>query len=73
MGHEVGKKDSILRNKIKDRKNPDKHGLVHIPALKSKKITTGEGGNKSPESKSASAKYKHLKKANKHKQLSSNN
>lgn len=73
MGHEVGKKDSILRKKVKDRKNPDKHGLAHIPALKSKKITPGEGGNKSPESKSASAKYKHLKKANKHKQLSSNN
>ncbi|WFD20319.1 hypothetical protein MCAP1_002563 [Malassezia caprae] len=65
LGKEIGPKDKIIRQKIKDRKNPNKDGLTKLKGMHRTSITPGEGGDNSKESKKASAKYAKLKKEGK--------
>lgn len=62
IGKEIGPGDKILRQKIKEKKNPNRVGLVHIPALKVHGLTSGEGGNKTIAAKAkANSKGHHSK------------
>ena len=62
IGKEIGPGDKILRKKIKEKKNPNRVGLVHIPALKVHGLTSGEGGNKTIAAKAkANSKGHHSK------------
>jgi len=65
LGKEIGKKDGIMRQKIKDGKNPNKAGLTKLSGMHRTTVTPGEGGDKSKESKKASAKFAQLKKQGK--------
>ena len=64
LGKKIGPKDSIIRNMIKSGKNPNRDGVWN-DILKSTTVSPGEGGNKSPESKKATKKYKSESKAEK--------
>lgn len=65
LGKEIGPKDKILRQKLKDGKNPNKDGLTKLNGMQRTSITPGEGGDKSKESKKASSKFAQLKKEGK--------
>lgn len=58
LGKEIGPNDSIINQKLRDGKNPNKDGLTHINGLTSTNITPGQGGNNSKKSKAATSRYK---------------
>ncbi|WFD40672.1 uncharacterized protein MJAP1_003660 [Malassezia japonica] len=51
LGKEIGPNDNIYMSKIRNKQNPNKVGLTHLPGMKSSTITPGDGGNDSPASK----------------------
>ena len=51
LGKEIGPNDNIYMSKIRNKQNPNKVGLTHLPGMKSSSITPGDGGNDSPASK----------------------
>lgn len=65
LGKEIGPHDGIIRQKLKEGKNPDKDDVKKLKGMERTTITPGEGGDDSKESKKAASRYSKLKKEGK--------